>query len=125
MDLTINTNAAQVKLAGTAATEKADKTQEVQTTFAAVDSTEQSRKYDTVELSAEAEQYLDSSAEDTTEETTDESTIQLSDYSSDDSSEELDELYTYTVDELEDLLIDGAITQSEYNTEMAKRGTVE
>ena len=37
------------------------------------------------------------------------------------SSDDLDELYTYTDDELADLLRDGEITQTEYNTEMAKR----
>lgn len=127
MDLTINTNAAQVKLAGTTGTvaaEKTNKAQETQTAFAAVDSVEQSRKYDTVELSSEAEQYLDSSAEDSTEETTDESAIQLSDYVSED-SDDIDSLYTYTDDELSDLLRDGDITQTEYNTEMAKRGISE
>ena len=47
--------------------------------------------------------------------------------STDTSSEEISssELYSYTDDQLSELLSKGEITQLQYNTEMAKRGTEE
>ena len=122
MDLTINTAAAQIRLSGvnsaeqTAKSEKAENTEDVQAETSAV----QDRRFDAVELSAEAEQYL-------TEDTADDNAGVniLEEYTSDstDSTDSLDELYTYTDDELADLLRDGEITQTQYNTEMAKRTT--
>lgn len=116
MDMTINTNAAQVKLSGVKTSENTEKTESVKVSESAPEETvSQARKFDTVELSSEAEEYL---AEDTT--TDDESVNILEEYA-EESSDDLDELYTYTDDELADLLRDGEITQTEYNTEMAKR----
>lgn len=122
MDLTINTAAAQIRLSWvnsaeqTAKSEKAENTEDVQAETSAV----QDRRFDAVELSAEAEQYL-------TEDTADDNAGVniLEEYTSDstDSTDSLDELYTYTDDELADLLRDGEITQTQYNTEMAKRTT--
>ncbi len=130
MDLTINTTAAQVKLSGIDAAERSEKAEKAASQDEAViqaDTTAvQTRKFDTVELSADAEQYLteDTTTDDTgvniLEEYTSESTSDSSD-----SSDSLDELYTYTDDELADLLRDGEITQTQYNTEMAKRTTSE
>jgi len=73
----------------------------------------QVRKYDTVELSDEATEYLSSeeTAQSTSEVSADSDQISASD------------LYSYTDDELDDLLAKGEITQLEYNTEMAKRST--
>ena len=116
MDMTINTNAAQVKLSGVKTSENTEKTESVKVSESVPEETvSQARKFDTVELSSEAEEYL---AEDTT--TDDESGNILEEYA-EESSDDLDELYTYTDDELADLLRDGEITQTEYNTEMAKR----
>lgn len=130
MDLTINTTAAQVKLSGVGAAEHSAKAENAASQDEAViqaDTTAvQTRKFDTVELSNEAEQYLteDTTTDDTgvniLEEYTSESTSDSSD-----SSDSPDELYTYTDDELADLLRDGEITRTEYNTEMAKRTTSE
>ena len=130
MDLTINTTAAQVKLSGVGAAEHSAKAEKAASQDEAViqaDTTAvQTRKFDTVELSDEAEQYLteDTTTDDTgvniLEEYTSESTSDSSD-----SSDSPDELYTYTDDELADLLRDGEITQTQYNTEMAKRTTSE
>ncbi len=130
MDLTINTTAAQVKLSGVGAAEHSAKAEKAASQDEAViqaDTTAvQTRKFDTVELSNEAEQYLteDTTTDDTgvniLEEYTSESTSDSSD-----SSDSPDELYTYTDDELADLLRDGEITQTQYNTEMAKRTTSE
>lgn len=130
MDLTINTTAAQVKLSGVGAAEHSAKAEKAASQDEAViqaDTTAvQTRKFDTVELSNEAEQYLteDTTTDDTgvniLEEYTSESTSDSSD-----SSDSPDELYTYTDDELADLLRDGEITRTEYNTEMAKRTTSE
>lgn len=128
MELTINTAAAQVKLSGLDASERTAKTEKTENTEAAEASAAetpavQTRKFDTVELSTEAEQYLteDTSADNTgvniLEEYTSESTSDSTD------SDSLDELYTYTDNELADLLRDGEITQTQYNTEMAKRTT--
>lgn len=130
MDFTINTTAAQVKLSGVGAAEHSAKAENAASQDEAViqaDTTAvQTRKFDTVELSNEAEQYLteDTTTDDTgvniLEEYTSESTSDSSD-----SSDSLDELYTYSDDELADLLRDGEITQTQYNTEMAKRTTSE
>ena len=130
MDLTINTTVAQVKLSGVDTAERSAKAEKAASQDEAViqaDTTAvQTRKFDTVELSNEAEQYLteDTTTDDTgvniLEEYTSESTSDSSD-----SSDSLDELYTYTDDELADLLRDGEITQTQYNTEMAKRTTSE
>lgn len=116
MDMTINTNAAQVKLSGVKTSENTEKTESVKVSESVPEETvSQARKFDTVELSSEAEEYL---AEDTT---TNDGSVNILEEYAEESSDDLDELYTYTDDELADLLRDGEITQTEYNTEMAKR----
>ena len=130
MDLTINTTAAQVKVSGVGAAEHSAKAEKAASQDEAViqaDTTAvQTRKFDTVELSNEAEQYLteDTTTDDTGVNILEEYTSESSSDSSD-SSDSLDELYTYSDDELADLLRDGEITQTQYNTEMAKRTTSE
>ena len=103
----LNTNtAAGAKLTGT------DSVKQAQT---AENSTVQTRKFDTVELSDEAQQYL-SAEESGTEEQTAEA--QLLSESTDTSSEKISssELYSYTDDQLSELLSKGEITQLQYNT---------
>lgn len=108
--------AAGAKLTGTDSVKQAQ-----QTEASAADQTQtvQTRKFDTVELSDEAQQYL--STENTTEEQ------QNTEFSSmlSSSTEEISssELYSYTDDQLSELLSKGEITQLQYNTEMAKRSS--
>lgn len=122
MDLTINTT--QISLSGAASdskTQTVEKTsvQEIsevsaeQTTAQSVSS----RNYDTVDLSEQAIEYLNSSEEDSTSDTA--SVSAAAETASD--SDSVDALYTYTDDELAELLREGAISQVEYNNEMAKR----
>jgi membrane-bound ClpP family serine protease len=118
----LNTNtAAGAKLTGTDSVKQA---QTAENSTPAKSQTVQTRKFDTVELSDEAQQYL-SAEESGTEEQTAEA--QLLSESTDTSSEEISssELYSYTDDQLSELLSKGEITQLQYNTEMAKRGTEE
>lgn len=118
----LNTNtAAGAKLTGTDSVKQA---QTAENSTATKSQTVQTRKFDTVELSDEAQQYL-SSEESGTEEQTAEA--QLLSESTDTSSDEISssELYSYTDDQLSELLSKGEITQLQYNAEMAKRGTEE
>ena len=118
----LNTNtAAGAKLTGTDSVKQA---QTAENSTAAKSQTVQTRKFDTVELSDEAQQYL-SAEESGTEEQTSEA--QLLSESTDTSSDEIssNELYSYTDDQLSELLSKGEITQLQYNTEMAKRSTEE
>lgn len=118
----LNTNtSAGAKLTGTDSVKQA---QTAENSTAAKSQTVQTRKFDTVELSDEAQQYL-SAEESGTEEQTSEA--QLLSESTDTSSDEIssNELYSYTDDQLSELLSKGEITQLQYNTEMAKRGTEE
>ena len=118
----LNTNtAAGAKLTGTDSVKQA---QTAENSTPAKSQTVQTRKFDTVELSDEAQQYL-SAEESGTEEQTAEA--QLLSESTDTSSEEISSsvLYSYTDDQLSELLSKGEITQLQYNTEMAKRGTEE
>lgn len=95
-----------------------------------------SRKFDRLELSDEylsnmSEKSADSSksqkapekasADEMTADVT--SGLSANDSSTDSSSEEVssNELYKYTDSQLKDLLLDGSISQSEYNSEIAKR----
>ncbi|MGN1120009.1 MAG: hypothetical protein ACI4Q4_06600 [Oscillospiraceae bacterium] len=118
MDITINTGvaakAAAEKLNTVTEVDKSAEKPEIEKTESEV----QTRRYDTVELSDEAQKYL---AEDANTESEQATAIAANN----DSDEELDELYTYTDDELDDLLANGDITQLEYNTEMAKRSSGE
>lgn len=118
----LNTNtAAGAKLTGTDSVKQA---QTAENSTSAKSQTVQTRKFDTVELSDEAQQYL-SAEESGTEEQTAEA--QLLSESTDTSSDEISssELYSYTDDQLSELLSKGEITQLQYNTEMAKRSTEE
>ena len=137
MNITIDTSAAQkstalssAKMTGVSKTSEKSEAKTAQTT---------AKKYDTLDLSENAVQYLakteteNTSTESGTEEqTTDnavtEAATQLVSESTDsDSSETIDstELYSYTDDQLSELLAKGEITQLEYNNEMAKRTTAE
>ncbi len=121
MNITLDTSTTAVNAATGAKLSGVRPAQEKQTeeTAAAV----QTRKYDTVELSDQAQQYL--ADESGTEEQTAEAQIisQTTDTSSD--SVNTSELYSYTDDELSDLLAKGEITQLQYNTEMSKRGSTD
>lgn len=121
MNITLDTSTTAVNAATGAKLSGVRPAQEKQTeeTAAAV----QTRKYDTVELSDQAQQYL--AEESGTEEQTAEARIisQTTDTSSD--SVNTSEFYSYTDDELSDLLAKGEITQLQYNTEMAKRGSTD
>ena len=136
MNITIDTSAAQkntalssAKMTGVSKTSEKSEAKTAQTT---------AKKYDTLDLSENAVQYLakteneNTSTESGTEEQTDnavtEAATQLVSESTDsDSSETIDstELYSYTDDQLSELLAKGKITQLEYNNEMAKRNTAE
>lgn len=137
MNITIDMSAAQkstalssAKMTGVSKTSEKSEAKTAQTT---------AKKYDTLDLSESAVQYLakteneNTSTESGTEEqTTDnavtEAATQLVSESTDsDSSETIDstELYSYTDDQLSELLAKGEITQLEYNNEMAKRTTAE
>lgn len=121
MNITLDTSTTGVTAAAGAKLSGVRPAQEKQTeeTAAAV----QTRKYDAVELSDQAQQYL--AEESGTEEQTAEAQIisQTTDTSSD--SVNTSELYSYTDDELSDLLAKGEITQLQYNTEMSKRGSTD
>lgn len=132
MDLTINTSSVQIKLANANA---AEKTQEIEKTILNenTESDEKTsvhtRSFDTVELSAEAVHYLNTGDSETTSEVSQNADTEASDSasavtsSSDSDDDSTDALYTYTDDELADLLRNGTITQAEYNNEMAKRSS--
>ena len=125
MDLTINANNTSIQLAGIKSTDKTEETQAEEATTETIAAT-QTRKYDTVELSEEAESYLSEDETTLTEDTTTEEVGLniLEEYESSDSEDdedEIEELYTYTDDELSELLANGDITRLEYNTEMARR----
>ncbi len=112
----LNTTAG-AKLTGTDSVKQAQQTEA--STAADQTQTVQTRKYDTVELSDEAQQYL--STENTTEEQQNtEVSSMLSSFTEEISSSEL---YSYTDDQLGELLSKGEITQLQYNTEMAKRSS--
>ena len=136
MNITIDTSAAQkstvlssAKMTGVSKTSEKSEAKTAQTT---------AKKYDTLDLSENAVQYLakteneNTSPESGTEEQTDnavtEAATQLVSESTDsNTSETIDstELYSYTDDQLSELLAKGEITQLEYNNEMAKRTTAE
>ena len=136
MNITIDTSAAQkstvlssAKMTGVSKTSEKSEAKTAQTT---------AKKYDTLDLSENAVQYLakteneNTSTESGTEEQTDnavtEAATQLVSESTDsNTSETIDstELYSYTDDQLRELLAKGEITQLEYNNEMAKRTTAE
>ena len=131
MNITIDTSAAQkstvlssAKMTGVSKTSEKSEAKTAQTT---------AKKYDTLDLSENAVQYLAKTEnENGTEEQTDnavtEAATQLVSESTDsNTSETIDstELYSYTDDQLSELLAKGEITQLEYNNEMAKRTTAE
>ena len=136
MNITIDTSAAQKstalsssKMTGVSKTSEKSEAKTAQTT---------AKKYDTLDLSENAVQYLakteneNTSTESGTEEQTDnavtEAATQLVSESTDsNSSDTIDstELYSYTDDQLSELLAKGEIIQLEYNNEMAKRTMAE
>lgn len=137
MNITIDMSAAQkstalssAKMTGVSKTSEKSEAKTAQTT---------AKKYDTLDLSENAVQYLakteneNTSTESGTEEQTTDNAVTeaatqlVSDSTYSDSSETIDstELYSYTDDQLSELLAKGEITQLEYNNEMAKRTTAE
>lgn len=108
--------AAGARLTGTDSVKQA---QQTEASTAAQTQTVQTRKYDTVELSDEAQQYL--STENTTEEQQNTEVSSMLSSSTEEISSS--ELYSYTDDQLSELLSKGEITQLQYNTEMAKRSS--
>ena len=135
MNITIDTSAAQkstvlssAKMTGVSKTSEKSEAKTAQTT---------AKKYDTLDLSENAVQYLakteneNTSTESGTEETdnavTEAATQLVSESTDSNTSETIDstELYSYTDDQLSELLAKGEITQLEYNNEMAKRTTAE
>lgn len=137
MNITIDTSAAQkntalssAKMTGVSKTSEKSEAKTAQTN---------AKKFDTLDLSESAVQYLakteneNTSTESGTEEQTTDNAVTeaatqlVSDSTYSDSSETIDstELYSYTDDQLSELLAKGEITQLEYNNEMAKRNTAE
>lgn len=123
MTITLDTSNANVNAASGARLTGVKSVQEKQTEENAAAQTVQTRKFDTVELSENAQQYLASDTSETDGQTA-EAQIVSDSLSSSSSSEEISssELYSYTDDQLSELLSKGEITQLQYNTEMAKRG---
>lgn len=86
-----------------------------------------SRKYDRVELTNEARDYLTAekserttaNSEVTTKSSAGESSVNLNISTNEEISS--DELYSYTDSELLDLVLNGDISRSDYNAELAKR----
>ena len=95
--------------------------QEKQTAETAQTQQTQTPKTDRVELSEKAQQYL--TGESTGQEQTSEAQLLSESADTSDSSTEISssELYSYTDDQLSELLSKGEITQLQYNAEMAKR----
>lgn len=122
MTITLDTSNANVNAASGAKLTGVKSAQEKQTEESASAQTVQTRKFDTVELSENAQQYLSEESTDADGQTAE---AQIVSESVDTSSlEEISssELYSYTDDQLSELLSKGEITQLQYNTEMAKRG---
>lgn len=120
MTITLDTNNANsissAKLSGVKAAQQKQtaETQEAQQT--------QTAKTDRVELSEKARQYL--TEESAGQEQTAEAQLLSESVDTSDTSAEISssELYSYTDNQLSELLSKGEITQLQYNTEMAKRG---
>ncbi len=123
MTITLDTRNANVNTASGAKLTGVKSAQEKQTEENTAAQTVQTRKFDTVELSENAQQYLSADTSETDGQTA-EAQIVSDSQSSSSSSEEISssELYSYTDDQLSELLSKGEITQLQYNTEMAKRG---
>lgn len=128
MNITLDTTnsaigaASEMKLAGVKSAKETTETTETAAADSSSTQQVQTRKYDTVELSDDAQQYL--TEESDTEEQTEEAKLlsESVDTSSDDDDEvSTTELYSYTDDQLSEMLANGEITQLQYNTVMAKR----
>ena len=125
MNITIDTGAAQksaalssAKMSGVAKTAEKSAAQTAKTSGG---------KYDTLELSESAVQYLSNTDAGSSAQTdTAAGAAELaSGTDSQDSSVDADTLYSYTDEQLDELLANGRITQLEYNNEMAKRTSAE
>ena len=116
MTITLDANSvSSAKLTGV------ESAQEKQTSETAQTQQTQTPKTDRVEFSEKAQQYLtEESAE---QEQTSEAQLLSESADTSDSGSEISssELYSYTDDQLSELLSKGEITQLQYNTEMAKR----
>lgn len=122
MTITLDTSNANVNAASGAKLIGVKSAQEKQSEESASAQTVQTRKFDTVELSENAQKYLSEESTNADGQTAEAQIISESVDTS--SSEEISssELYSYTDDQLSELLSKGEITQLQYNTEMAKRG---
>lgn len=119
MNLTIDANAAQTAAAArTRKLSRVESTAQKQTT--AKTETSKIRKYDTVELSSGAKKYL---SEDSGSQTVETAASETAGLTAETETVNSSQLYSYTDDELDDLLDNGDITQLEYNTEMGKRSS--
>lgn len=132
MNITIDTSAAQKS----AALSSAKMTGVNKTSEKTAAKTKQTAKnYDKLDLSESAVQYLaktendntatENGAKDQTENAVAQTATELVSDSSDSETIDSSELYSYTDDQLSELLRKGEITQLEYNNEMAKRTTSE
>lgn len=132
MNITIDTTAAQKNEAlGSAKMTGVSKTSEK--TAAKAEQT--AKNYDTLDLSESAVQYLaktenentatENGGESQTENAVAQAAAEIVSESSDTETIDSSELYSYTDDQLSELLSKGEITQLEYNNEMAKRASSE
>ncbi|MDE7195005.1 MAG: hypothetical protein K2O14_13715 [Oscillospiraceae bacterium] len=118
MDIILNTGMT-ISVNTSAAAEKVSDVQETQNVGKSAEDfqTETKANYDTVELSDEARNYL-TEADNT--ETDISSEMNLAASTEDDEITSSD-LYSYTESELKNLLVNGDITRTEYDAEIAKR----
>lgn len=120
MNITFNPNA-QTNAASLGTVTGVKNTDSEETTSAAT-ATAATSKYDTVDFSEEAEQYLATeNTETTTEETVASETAELVSEAADTEEISSDDLYSYTETQLAELLSNGDITQAEYDSEIARR----
>ena len=111
MNVTIGTNAAKSAAAARVGKLSGVENSNQKQTETKAEETTRSRKFDTVDLSSDAKKYLSEENE----------TTETADVTTEAETVDSSQLYSYTDDELDDLLSNGDITRLEYNTEMAKR----
>lgn len=118
MNVTIGTNAAKSAAAARVGKLSGVENSNQKQTETKAEETTRSRKFDTVGLSSDAKKYLSEENE-----TTETVTTETADVTTEAETVDSSQLYSYTDDELDDLLSNGDITQLEYNIEMAKRSS--
>lgn len=128
LDMNISQNTQTAKTERTKKIEKAENADKASRSAKPERSSENiSRKFDRVELTSEARDYLTAEKSDKTtanskvmaKSSAGESTVELN--VSADENITSDELYSYTDSELLDLVLNGDISRSDYNAELAKR----